>query len=236
VFIVLSTGVLANAVYVFGQGYSRGYISALGFDYSLFPTSWEEAPFWAYQASRMIGIHFVEYFISEGWVIYLYVAIGFIFIIYFLKFISVCLNKIKKYLTESNLKDSFPSDFHPAVKFFMFSFSLSYIATVAVFFIPIVLSVWVLFPYGAEKVGAFMSMKAYSSSDVNLCSTEYDWSGCLYIDAENFPGYKEKEKVLGKVIIKNDKYWGVLTENGPMTISAPDSIFYESIPLKKTED
>ncbi|WP_201349108.1 hypothetical protein [Neptunomonas japonica] len=230
--IILATGVLTNAIYIFGQGYSRGFVSGLGFDYILFTTSWDEAPFWAYEASRMMGLYVVQIFLDVGWILYLYISLSVLLVIITFRVISTYLSKTNKSFDKDKIRNSI----NPEVGFFILSFSYSYLVTVAVFFVPIIVSVWVLFPYFAEKYGASVAFDRYSQYEKSLCDTKYGWSGCIHIDSKYFPDYTGQDKILGRVVLKNDQYWGVLTENGPMTISAPDSIFYESIPLKKTED
>ncbi len=62
---VSGTGLITNAIYIFGLGYYEGYLKGIGFLFDLFPISTTNGAFmWAYHASRHLAIDIIN-FISE---------------------------------------------------------------------------------------------------------------------------------------------------------------------------
>lgn len=54
--VVLGSGVLVNALYLFGNSYYEGLVKSLGFDVLMFPIGWSDGMLWMYIASQEIGI------------------------------------------------------------------------------------------------------------------------------------------------------------------------------------
>lgn len=59
------TGLITNAIYIFGLGYYEGYLKGMGFLFDLFPISTTNSAFmWTYHASRHLAVDIIN-FITE---------------------------------------------------------------------------------------------------------------------------------------------------------------------------
>lgn len=65
--LALGSGLIGNAIYIYGLGYYEGFISRLGFDYTLFPIQWSDTRMWAYQGSRELGVSSIEIIVQLPW-------------------------------------------------------------------------------------------------------------------------------------------------------------------------
>lgn len=59
--VVIGSGLISNALYIYGLSYYEGYLESLGFEYRFFPIKWEEALLWTYSASRELGASTVTF-------------------------------------------------------------------------------------------------------------------------------------------------------------------------------
>ncbi|MBF4236949.1 hypothetical protein EAY82_20770, partial [Vibrio anguillarum] len=57
--IFAGSGLLTNAMYVYGLGYYQGYVEAFGFEYAFFAIDWANAIVWTYYASRELGVNLI---------------------------------------------------------------------------------------------------------------------------------------------------------------------------------
>lgn len=58
--LLLTTGLITNAVYISALYYYKGLVAQLGFDSELFPITWADTTFWAYTASRQLGASYIS--------------------------------------------------------------------------------------------------------------------------------------------------------------------------------
>ena len=61
--LLVGSGIFLNASYIYGWGFYTGYLEQFGFEYSFFPIEWNKSNFWAYYASRALGISIFDIYI-----------------------------------------------------------------------------------------------------------------------------------------------------------------------------
>lgn len=59
--IIIGSGLISNAMYLYGLSYYEGFIESLGFEYNFFPINWNDSLLWTYFASREIGSTTISY-------------------------------------------------------------------------------------------------------------------------------------------------------------------------------
>lgn len=238
--VVLGSGVLVNALYLFGVSYYEGLIKSLGFELLMFPIEWSEGRLWTYMASREIGVSTVSIWIElAGPYIPLIMAVCYFTVRVWLK--AKKRPKVKKggptggrkkFLQFiARWKKKYPTCFSILLWFVrtedaFWAFIAAYSLMICVFFIPMFLIVWSFYPsfglvYG-EKVGERIRMRY----DKELCgeNNEY-WSSCFSFPTKHIDQKGLPEQVLGRLVFKKDRIIGVYTKNGPITMTLPEDFY-----------
>ena len=86
--IVIGSGLVTNALYIYGLAFYQGHIARMGFEYAFFPIDWEDSLFWTYLASRELGMSTVNIWTKMG----LPGILGFMFAIYMTARIWMAIN------------------------------------------------------------------------------------------------------------------------------------------------
>ncbi|WP_139139768.1 hypothetical protein [Pseudomonas sp. NBRC 111139] len=241
--VVLGSGVLVNALYLFGMSYYEGFIKALGFELLMFPIAWSDGRLWTYIASREIGLSAVSVWVElTGPYVLLLMAVCYATTRIWLK------AKKRSTINAGNptgrrrkfLKSvAYQKKKHPIIfaKLLWFvrtddafwAFISAYSIIIFVFFIPLFLIVWSFYPSFGFAYGEKVGERVRKSFESALCGEngEY-WSSCFvfstkHIDQEGLPG-----QVLGRLVFKKDRTIGLYTKNGPVTLTLPEDFYQET--------
>jgi hypothetical protein len=241
--VVLGSGLIGNALYVYGLSYYEGYIERLGFEYLLFPIEWSDAPLWAYFASREFGVSTVNL-----WVKFAGINVALIMLVtYVVARLWMAVNEQGdndrrpasgtrrgglRFLVKFRRK--FPKVFR-VVQWLLikeqsfWAFAASYFALIFVIFVPVFIFIWVYFPLvglsHGEKVGARM-LSIYKES---LCGGSDDyWDACVRISTSHVDGERLSGFITAKLVAKKDNVLGLMTKSGPITITMPEFFYHEA--------
>ena len=245
ILITIGSGLISNALYIYGLGYYEGFIKRLGFQYELFPIQWNEALLWTYAASRELGLKTIyELDNVTGLVI-----ITLVFGIYIIARLWMEISNIE---TKQKNKSNKKINYKIAKKIYYFrekhiwlfrfiyiplrwvllkeqsfiAFMASYFFIVFIVFIPIFIIIWVYFPLIGLSHGENVASKRLDYYENNLCGGDNDyWSTCLsVIPDENLVSNKE---ITGRLLFKNNNLLGILTDLGPVTVTMPKIFFHK---------
>lgn len=237
--LILGSGLLGNALYIYGQSYYQGYVERLGFEHTLFALNWSDSIFWAYEASRHIGanllVNITKYNIS-------YVTIVATIIM------SAIYLLLSSYKENSNTSSKLDSRLPRRIIAFRKKSPLTYkyvcrpliwacgskkfARTVLAFYSSniyfvvglMLLLIWVFFPHLGLSHGEAVGRNELQRYENHLCgSTEDYWSECI-----SFRNPENGELIQGKLIARNDELIGVITDRGPVTFSFPKSYYFET--------
>lgn len=204
--VLFSSGFVLNAIFVAGLLYYQGYLRHMGFDYEMFPIARYDAFFWAYAASIYSGAKAITF-----WSSYFLALVPAVFITVFLvlRFWKICFSTTEK----EGKKDSTP---RPLAQNIVYS-----LTGVQVFLTGILLiAVWTLFPLSALWLGESGARAVLSDKEGSLCTYKNSqWDSCIEFEVDG-------ESIRGELLFKNGDLLGILTEDGPVTMSMPDTIFY----------
>lgn len=248
--IVLGSGLFTNALYLYGLSYYEGLISRMGFEYALFSISWDEAIFWAYLGSREIGASTLNLFSS----ITTTTSMFFIGSFYLISRLWVALDKMdlseKELVAQQNnsrkLIDKMKKTivgfiphwllfFFKPIKWLIMSeqavvaFFASYFFMIFLFFIPLFLILWIYFPVLGFEHGNYIGELHSKKYQENLCENKkYYWNQCITFNTSHLKLEETPKKISGILVFNNDEYFGVITKDGPITLTKPTYLYYAS--------
>ncbi len=244
--LAIGSGLLGNALYIYGLGYYQGYVESLGFEYNLFPIEWKDTLLWTYAASRELGVSSIELmnkFTSSALLILL-------LSIYLIARIWMQLSKIQP----ENGKISGKINFKLAKKIHKFrfkhiwiyrflyvpfkwlllkeqsfiAFAASYFFMVFLIFIPLFIIIWIYFPLFGVNHGELVAQKRLKYYETYLCGDSGDyWSQCLEINVSELKNYEGLISPVGRVLFKNGSLIAILTKEGPITLSMPKNYYHK---------
>ncbi|MEE9339044.1 MAG: hypothetical protein V3U87_13275 [Methylococcaceae bacterium] len=245
----MGSGLLTNALYIYGIAYYQGYIERLGFEYTFFPIDWDEALIWTYIASQELGVSTIDFWpvIFEKGVL---VLLGAFYVL------------ARVWMSLSNQNDSISSDPSHRVRSFkcakkviylrkqfpriysviyvpikwlliteqsLIAFVASYFFMLVLLFIPIFIFIWVFFPLVGLNHGQNTADKRLGEYEKFLCgSAEKYWSECITVPVLNSGNNKKNQETEGRLIVKNKDLIGILTKDAPVTTSMPKIYYHKT--------
>lgn len=242
--VIIGSGLITNALYIYGLSYYEGYIENLGFEYNFFPLKWEDTLLWTYSASREFGASTVNF-----WTKMTGPVVSLIFVLsYFIARLWMAINvsetdrnsRIKKstllarFLVKrrKNHKELFKI-VYPPVRWFLimeqsvWAFFASYFVLIVLVFIPLFIFIWVYFPLIGLKHGQNTGLKQLELYQSKLCTGEEDyWVRCVKLSTGHLKDKSLPEMVYGRILAKNGPLIGLITEAGPVTMTMPSLFFY----------
>ena len=244
--IVIGSGLLTNALYIYGLAYYEGYLTSLGFEYSFFPLKWEETLLWTYFASREFGASTVIFWTQLTSPIWLLIIVSSYFIARLWMAISA-----KEPPSKNNIrKDKFivkilvqwrkktPRLFksiYPSLKWLLimeqsvWAFLASYFVLIVILSMPLFIFIWVYFPLIGIHHGELTGLKRFEEYQANLCGGEDKyWKRCVELTTEHLKNEKLPPTIYGRVVIKHDSLIGLITTNVPVTITMPPQYFQQT--------
>jgi len=248
--VAIGSGLLGNALYIYGLAYYQGYIERLGFEYNLFPIQWGDTLLWTYAASRELGvssINLLDKFTASALLVLL---TGF----YFIARIWIQLSNIKPSRRSEKIERRI--NYRLAKKVYAFrekhlwlyrviyvpvrwflikeqsliAFLASYFFMTFLIFIPIFIIIWIYFPLFGVHHGELVAKKRIEYYKEYLCGGKEEyWNECIKIDVSHIKNYGGIKVVTGRLVFKSESTIGVMTEDGPITLSMPkEYLFYTS--------
>lgn len=128
---------------------------------------------------------------------------------------------------------------YPSIRWFlvmeqsMWAFFASYFVLIIIFFIPLLIFIWVYFPLIALKHGENIGTKRFDLYQQDLCAKKNDyWIKCVKLSTDHLMREELPETVYGRVIVKNGSLVGLITSDGPVTMTMPLLFFQKT---KKNE-
>ena len=242
--VIIGSGLITNALYIYGLAYYEGYIENLGFEYNFFPVKWEETLLWTYFASRELGASTVNFWTKITGPVLLLVLVSSYFIARLWMAISISeSNRNRKVKKNTRLarflvkhRAGNPRAFkiiYPPVRWFLimeqsvWAFLASYFVLIVLFFVPLFIFIWVYFPLIGLRHGQNIGTKQFERYQSNLCSDENDyWLRCVQLSTEHLKDKSLPKTVAGRLIVKNGALLGLLTKDGPITMTMP-SLFFQ---------
>jgi len=252
--IAIGSGLISNALFIYGLAYYQGYIETFGFEYALFPTDWNGALLWTYVASREIGISTVNLWTDMGASSLLVIAFSFYMLARIWMASNRPLNKagtLKRIPKRDfanlliSLRRRSPKVFKvlfPPLKWLfnteqsLWAFVASYFAMIVVFFIPIFLLIWVYFPMIGNSHGESIAEKWMTRYEQSLCGdSDGKWSQCIEVTTAHLKQYELTKKLCGRLIAKKDDLLAIYTNDGPVTVTRPTAFYFKTATLKTDE-
>lgn len=248
--VVIGSGLITNALYIYGLAYYEGYIESLGFEYKFFPVKWEDTLLWTYFASRELGASTVGFWTKiTGPVLLLISVVSYFIARLWMAINSLDSNKRKRKNKGTSLarflvkrRKIYPKFFkvaYPPVRWFLvmeqsiWAFLASYFVLIIIFFIPLLIFIWVYFPLIGLKHGEYVGAKRFELYQKYLCAEKDDyWIKCVRLSTGHLMGEDLPETVYGRVVAKNGSLVGLITPDGPITMTMPPLFFQKT---KKNE-
>lgn len=258
--IVAGSGLLTNALYIYGLGFYQGYLEAFGFEYAFFSINWSDTIIWTYYASRELGANLIVSMNDSAPMLILSFPIVYIFARVWSS-LSTIENKsslsttsvinFKNYYQKKRFilfKKNNPSLYRylyiPMVWLFakeqaIFAFLASYFFLFFLALLPLLIAMWVFLPnigesHGKKVVNDYLDRKTKTLCDID----KNGWSPCITIKTDHLNNYDKKIKlkeVTGILIVKNGSYIGMHTKSGAITMTLPNTFFYQNIKNLKTQ-
>lgn len=252
--IAIGSGLITNALYIYGLAYYEGYIKRLGFEYDLFPITWDNSIVWSYHASRELGVSSIGTLNQLTIEVFLILTLS-VYLIARLWMETSTQNKIKS--TPNNKKTK---KFSRAKTLYMFkkehkwvyrilyiplkwtliteksliAFLASYFFMVFLFFIPVFSFIWVYFPIIGLNHGDIVGEKHSTYYQENLCGDKKDyWDRCITFPLGHVKQGTTPKQIKGTLMFKNGDILGILSEEGPTTITIPKNLYHQTIKNKK---
>ena len=236
--VVIGSGLISNALYIYGLSYYQGYIERLGFEYTFFPVGWDETLLWTYFASRELGASTVNLWTKLTGPILIVLML----VVYILARIWMAINeqdttkKIKN--TRSNYwfshflvkcrklhRPTF-NILYPPLRWLLiqeqslWAFVASYFFLIVLIFIPFFIFIWVYFPMFGVTHGEYIGTKRLERYQKALCGDTDDyWRKCVEIDTSHLKNKRLPGMIEGRLIAKNGNLIGILTMTGPVTMT-----------------
>lgn len=248
ILLAIGSGLLGNALYIYGLGYYQGYVEALGFEYNLFPIEWKDTLLWTYAASRELGASSIELInqFSSSAVLILLLSVYLIARIWMQiskvqpdngqEKINKTINfKLAKRINKIRAKHiwSYRLLYVPFRWFLIkeqsfIAFAASYFFMIFMLFIPLFIIIWIYFPLFGVNHGELVAQKRMEYYETFLCGDTNDyWDQCIEINVSELKHYKDLTKPKGKVLFKNDSLVAILTKKGPVTLSMPKNYYFK---------
>lgn len=242
--VIIGSGLITNALYIYGLAYYEGYLENLGFEYNFFPVKWEDTLLWTYFASRELGASTVGFWAKiTGPVLLLILVVSYFIARLWMAINSSESNKNKRVNRNTLLartlvkcRKSHPKIFkvvYPPVRWLLimeqsvWAFLASYFVLIILFFIPLFIFIWVYFPLIGLKHGQNIGTKRFELYQRHLCADEDDyWIKCVKLSTGHLKGNGLPDTVYGRVIAKNGLLVGLITPDGPITMTMPP-LFYQ---------
>ena len=248
--VAIGSGLITNALYIYGLAYYEGYLDRIGFEYDLFPISWDNAVIWTYHASRELGVSSIVT-LSDFTVELMFIIL---FSFYFIARVWMELssnNKLTKvknkpvkntsyklskkiYHLKTNQPWAYYSIYLP-IKWVLvteksfIAFAASYFFMVFLFFIPVFIIIWVYFPMLGVNHGKNVAIKHLEYYKESLCGGKDDyWSECIEVNTEHIKIKNKLKVVKGSLMFRSGDLLGILTETGPITITIPKPYYYRT--------
>ena len=244
--VIVGSGLVSNALYIYGLAYYEGYIENLGFEYSFFPVKWEETLLWTYFASREIGASTVSIWTKiTGPIVLLILAV-----VYFIARMWMAINASGSNQNNVDKKStlfarflvkcrkSYPRAFkllYPSVKWFLimeqsiWAFFASYFVLIVLFFIPLLIFIWVYFPLVGLRYGENIGAKRFEQYQDSLCADDNDyWVKCVMLPTDHLKNRNFPKAVYGRIIVKSGSLVGLITDDGPITMTMPPLFIHKS--------
>lgn len=239
--VVLGSGLVGNALYIYGLSYYQGYIERLGFDYLLFPIEWSDAPLWTYFASRELGVSTVNL-----WIKFAGINIALIMLAtYVVARLWMAVNEqgasdrasatgprrgVLKFFVRFRRK--FPRIFR-VVQWLLikeqsfWAFAASYFALIFIVFLPVFIFIWVYFPLVGLSHGGKVGERMIAVYDKSLCGTKDEyWRTCVRVNTSHIEREELPEFITARLVAKKDNVLGLMTKTGPVTITMPESFYH----------
>lgn len=241
--VVIGSGLITNALYIYGLSYYQGYINNLGFDYNFFPVEWKDALLWTYFASRELGASTVSFWTKITGPVVLLILVVSYFIARMWMAISASEQKRgvrrKKNITFARylvrVRKNNPRFFgitYPPIRWLLimeqsvWAFLASYFVLIVLFFIPLFIAIWVYFPLIGIKHGENIGTSQYELYQSSLCSRDGGyWIKCVELSTAHLNDNNLPDVVYGKVIARSGMLIGLLTKDGPVTMTMPPLFF-----------
>lgn len=245
--VFIGSGLITNALYIYGLAYYEGYIESIGFEYNLFPVKWEETLIWTYFASRELGASTVNFWtkITGPIILLLFVVIYFVARLWMaISAQEPSRNKKSTFIARIlvRIRRSYPKIFgvaYPAVRWFLimeqsvWAFFASYFVLIVLLFIPLFIFIWVYFPLIGLRHGENIGIKRFELYQEELCGGKRDyWNKCLTLSTEHLRGKGLPKTVHGRILAKNGSLIGLITEAGPVIMTMPP-LFYQNTEKNK---
>jgi hypothetical protein len=248
--IILTSGLVTNAIYISALYYYKGLVTQLGFDSELFPIAWSDTPFWAYTASRQLGASYLSgltnYFNTALSIASILVLFG---IIYLFCRLVMLLFKPSKYKVEwhsyekirpmkafvkwRKKRPTIVKIIFPVFKWIVLTreswqaLITSYYSLIFLGFFPLFLVLWINFPNYSLQNGERIGKEKIDYFSDYLCGSEKDyWSQCISISLPISNNKSIPKKLYGRLLLRHGNLLGLYTKDGPITLTMP-SDFYE---------
>ncbi|AZZ98794.1 hypothetical protein [Pseudoalteromonas sp. R3] len=248
--VFIGSGLITNALYIYGLAYYEGYIENLGFEFGFFPIKWNDTLIWTYVASREIGANTVNFWTKLTGPAVLFILVA----TYFIARAWMTLNALEARRKKESpyrsglarilvpIRKRYPRAFgliYPPVKWLLimeqsiWAFLVSYFVLIFLFFIPLFIFIWVYFPLIGLHHGEEVGEKKYEQYQSDLCGDESDyWIKCVSFSTRHLKDKSLPDKVYGRVILKQGNLVGIITKDGPITITMPP-LFYQKAQKNK---
>lgn len=248
--VIIGSGLITNALYIYGLAYYEGYIESLGFEYNFFPVKWEDTLLWTYFASRELGASTVGFWTKiTGPVLLLILVVS-----YFIARLWMAINSLGSKKNQKNNKNTSLARFlvkrrksrpkffkvaYPPVRWLLimeqsiWAFLASYFVLVIIFSIPLLIFIWVYFPLIGLKHGENIGAKRFELYQKDLCAEKNDyWIKCVSLSTGHLIREDLPETVYGRVVVKNGSLVGLITPDGPITMTM-SSLFFQKTKKNK---
>ncbi len=245
VLLMLGSGLITNAAYIYGLAYYEGYIETLGFEYDLFPIQWNETLLWTYWASRELGASTVSFWTKLTTPIVIFSLV----VVYLIArlWMSVSASSKNQKKSRRNFKFSrwlvkcrrarpkrFKLFYYPVRWFFtmessIWAFIASYFFLLALLVVPILVFIWVYFPLIGVKHGVYVGEYSYDYYQKNMCGSFGDkWEKCISFDTKHIGTKNLPSVVSGRLILKNGNLLALVTSSGPVTMTIPSQYYHKA--------
>ena len=247
--IAIGSGLLGNSLYVYGIGYYQGFIKRLGFEYNLFPIQWGDSLLWTYEASRELGISSISLLnnITSPALLILLVAFYLVARIWMELSNIKPVNKSGKTRKKINFKIAkkihtfrknhlllykivyIPFKWLLMKEHSFIAFVASYFFMIFLIFIPLFIIIWIYFPLFGVHHGELVAVTKLEYFKENLCGSSEDyWNGCIKLNVSHLKNYEDVDSPLGRVLFKSGNIIGIMTEEGPVTLSMPKEYYFQT--------
>ncbi|EHS7465981.1 hypothetical protein VCSRO70_3446 [Vibrio cholerae] len=252
--ILAGSGMLTNALYVYGLGYYQGYVKAFGFEYAFFAIDWASAIIWTYYASRELGMNLIVLMGAYPYALFVIFPMVYLFArVWSSLAVETTTSEIKSpsghILKNYRAKACYvgfrrnnpklyaftlrPLEWLFAKEQAFFAFLASYFFLFILCLLPSFMSIWVFLPSIGSQHGQFVVSEYLDRKNGNLCEKDKNgWNPCISIKTKHIKAYDpmiEKNEVTGLVILKNGTYIGLYTEDGAITMTLPVDFYYKNV-------